>query len=129
MEEDEFKSKLQQSEGFINHTKKQLEAKDEVLRSKNEKLEQLQTKIDGQTKMLEANNRTVQELRERQTQLQGTIDGLTKTVETLNQKVQLLCEHPQDVSTCRVETVSTSEWTEISPAINTANFRPNNVVW
>ena len=77
----------------------------------------------------EANNRTVQELRESQEQLQATIDGLTKTVEALNQTVQLLCKHSKEVSTCKVETVSTSKWTEIPPAINIANFRPNNIVW
>ena len=123
--------------------KKQLERKDAVLQNCNETLGQLnrtvqelvekekelQATIDGQTKTLNANNRTVQELGEIRKQLQANIDGLTKTVEALNRTVQLLCEHPKDVSTCKVETISTSKWTEIPPAINIANFRPNNIVW
>jgi len=143
LEEDDFKSKLKESDGVINNMKKQLERKDAVLQNCNETLGQLnrtvqelvekekelQATIDGQTKTLNANNRTVQELGEIRKQLQANIDGLTKTVEALNRTVQLLCEHPKDVSTCKVETISTSKWTEIPPAINIANFRPNNIVW
>jgi hypothetical protein len=107
--------------------KKQLEEKDAVLQINSKKLVQLQTVVDGQTKTEKANNRTVQELRESQKQLRATIDGLNKTVEALNQMAPLLCEHPKNVSTCKVETVSTSKWTEIPPSIIITNFRPNNV--
>jgi predicted RNase H-like nuclease (RuvC/YqgF family) len=156
--EDEFKSKLQQLEGVINNLKKQLEAKDGILQNNNEKQKQLQATIDvqtkteeannrtvqelrekekqlqativGQTKTEEANTRTVQELREKEKQLQATIDCLTKTEESLNQTAQLLlCGQPKDVSTCKVEAVSTNEWTEIPPAGNIVNFRPSTVVW
>ena len=78
---------------------------------------------------LEAKDGVLQSNNEKQKQLQATIDGLTKTVETLNQTLQLLCAHPKDVSTRKVETDSTSKWTEIPPAVNIANVRPNNVVW
>jgi FtsZ-binding cell division protein ZapB len=87
-----------------------------------EKQKQLQTTNDDLTKTVEANNRTIQELREKQKQLQTTIDCLTKTMEALNQTVQLRCLQPKDVSACKVETVSTSEGTEIPPAPNIANF-------
>ena len=129
MEEDEFKSKLQQSEGIISNLKEQLKAKDGVLQSNNEKQKQLLATIDVLTKTQEANNRTVQELRENQKQLKATIDDLEKAVEALNQTVQLQCVHPKDVSTCKVEALSTSEWTEIPPAVDIANFRPSTVVW
>jgi len=52
--EDQFKSKLQQSEGVISSLKTQLEAKEEILKSNNETQIQLQTTIDGLTKALEA---------------------------------------------------------------------------
>jgi hypothetical protein len=51
------------------------------------------------------------------------------TVEALNQTVQLLYGQPKDVSTCKVEAVTTFECTAIHPAINTANFRPSTIVW
>jgi hypothetical protein len=60
--------------------------------------------------------------------LKATIDDLTKTVQSLNQTVQLQCGQRNDVSTGKVETVTTSKWTEIPPAINIATFLPNNVV-
>jgi chromosome segregation ATPase len=118
--EDEFKSKLQQLEGVINNLKKQLEAKDGISQNNNEKQKQLQATIDVQTKTEEANKRTIEELREKEKQTQATIDGLTKTVGTMNEMVEFLCEHPRDVSTCEVETASTSKGTEIPPAVNIA---------
>ena len=108
LEEDEFKSKLQQSEGVINNLKRQLATKDGVLQNDNEKKQLLAT-IDVLTKREKANNRTLQELSEKQKQLQATIDVLRKTVEALNQTVQLRCVHTKDVSTCKVEAVSTGE--------------------
>ena len=93
-----------------------------------EKQKQMQTTIDGLTKREEANNRTVQELLEKKKQMQTTIDGLTKTVESLNRTVHLLCRKPKDVSTCKVEAVTASKWTEIPPAINIVKVPPKNVV-
>ena len=147
LEEVEFKSKLQQTAEANNRTVQELrecqkelqatidgltkteKANNRKVQELRESQKQLQATIGDQTKIVKANNRTVQELRENQKQLQANIDGLTKTVEALNQTVLLLRKHPKDVSTCKVETVSTSKWTEIPPAINIANFRPNNIVW
>ena len=137
LEVDEIKSKLQQSEGVISRFKKQLETNDGLLQSNNkkqvklqntitgltetvqslnrtaqelcEKQNQLHATIDGLTKTEETNNRTVKELLQKQRQFQATVDGLTKTVEALNQTVKVLCEHPKDVSNCKVETVATSK--------------------
>jgi uncharacterized protein YigA (DUF484 family) len=105
--EDECKYKLQQSDCIISN---------------------LKATIDDLTKTGKANNRTIQEQREKQKQLQANIDDLTKTVQSLNQTVQLLCGRLKDVSTCKVEAVITSKWTEIPLAINIATFLPNNVV-
>jgi chromosome segregation ATPase len=54
---------LQEAEAVINDLKKQLEAKEEFLKSNNKKQEQLQS----------------------------AISSLTKTLESLNQKAQVLC--------------------------------------
>jgi len=59
--------------------KKQLEAKEEVLRSKNVEKKQMQT----------------------------AIDELTKTAESFNNTVQELCAQGKDVSTCKIKAVST----------------------
>jgi uncharacterized FlaG/YvyC family protein len=124
--EDEFKTKLLQSEDVISSLKKQLETKEEILRSNTETQKQLQATINGQTKTEETSNRTVQELREKGKQLQATIDGLTKTVETLNQTVKMLCWHPNDVSTCKVEAVTTCKCTEIPPVYNIFKVLPKD---
>ena len=75
---DEFKTELELSNSVKNDLKKQLESKEKVLQINNEKKKQLQT----------------------------TIDGLTKIVDLLNQTVKDLCEHPEDVSTCKVEAIT-----------------------
>jgi len=124
-EEYEFKSKLQQSEGDISNFEKQLERNAGSMQSNNKKQVQPRTAINGFTETTGSLNRTAQMLCEKQNQLQATIDGLKKTVEALNQTVKLLCGQQKYVSTCKVETVSTSMWTAVTPAINTANFRPN----
>lgn len=71
---DEFKMKLEKSDSVSSDLKRQLQAKDEVLKSNIDVQEQLQT----------------------------TIDGLKKMVETLNQKLQVLCEPPKFVSTFNI---------------------------
>jgi ankyrin repeat protein len=64
---DEFKMKIGESDSINSDLKRQLQAKDEVLKSDNDKQKQLQT----------------------------TIDGLKKTVDSLNQRLQVLCEPPK----------------------------------
>ena len=100
---------------LIQSLKEQIEAKEEVLNVKIETQKQLQTRIDDQTKREEANNRTVQELREKQKELQATINELIKTVEP-------------DVSTCKVEAVTTSKWSENLPSINVVKYGTNTNV-
>jgi len=101
LEEDEFKSKLLQSEGIISSFKKQLENNDDDQLSNNKKNEQLQNTIKSLTDTMEPLNRTAQVVCEKQKQLQATIDGLTKREEALTQTVQLLCGQTKDVSTCK----------------------------
>ena len=67
MAEDQFKSKLHQSEKIISSLKKQLEAKEEILKSSNKT----------------------------QIQLHATIDGLMKTLEALYLKEEEQCEQPK----------------------------------
>jgi SMC interacting uncharacterized protein involved in chromosome segregation len=110
-EEDEFKSKLQQSERVISSFKKQPQAN------------------DGLTETMESLNQTARGLCEKQKQLQATIDGLSKTVEALNQTVKMLCGKPQDVSTYKLHAVTLNKLTEIPPVINTAKLQPYTVVW
>jgi predicted nucleic acid-binding Zn-ribbon protein len=121
--------------------KTQLSAKETVLDSNIEVQKQMQATIDGLTLAVEANNRTIsdlrnaeksnqrtiQELREEQKQCQATVSGKTKTKEAMNPAVQLPCEQQKDVSTRKVEAITTSKWAEIQPVINIANFWPNNV--
>ena len=71
---DEFKMKIGESDSINSDLKRQLQAKDEVLKSDNDKQKQLQT----------------------------TIDGLKKTVDSLNQRLQVLCEPPKFVSTFNI---------------------------
>jgi hypothetical protein len=80
--------------------KNQLEAKDNVLKTNNEKLNELQSAIDEQT----------------------------TTVEGLNRAVEILCGDQQYVSTCKIEALTISKLTEIPAAINTANLRTNDLV-
>jgi len=156
LEVDEIKSTLQHSERDVSKFKKQVETNDGLLQSINmkhvqlqnkitgltetvqspnrtaqvvcEKQKQLQTTIDDLTKTEETNNRTVQELLEKQRQFQASIDEQKETVEALNQTVLLLCEHPKDVSTCKLEAVATNKWTAVPPAINRANLQTNTLV-
>jgi predicted translin family RNA/ssDNA-binding protein len=93
----------------------QLQAKEEVLNFNIETRKQMQTAIDEITRREETNNRTIQELREEQKQLVATIDDLTKTMEP-------------DVSTCKLEAVTSSKWSEKLPAIILVKFRKNTDV-
>ena len=120
--------KQKQMQTTIDGLTKREEANNRTVQELLEKKKQMQNTIDGLTKTEEANNRTVQELLEKKKQMQTTIDGLTKTVESLNQTVQMLCRKPNDVSTCKVEAVTASKWTEIPPAINIVKVPPHNVV-
>ena len=74
----EFKVKLRQSASVNSDLKEHLEAKEEVLQSKNEEKEQLQT----------------------------AIDALTKTMDSVKQTVKQLCGQIRDVSTCKTEAVT-----------------------
>ena len=60
--------------------------------------------------------------------LKATISYLTKKIESLNQTVQLMSGQLEDVSTCKVGTVTTSKWTEILPAFNIVKVPAHNVV-
>jgi glutaredoxin 2 len=62
LEEYEFKSKLQQTVGIVSSLKKQLEAKEEVLKNNNEKQKQLHATIDGLINTLEELNLMEEEL-------------------------------------------------------------------
>jgi glutaredoxin 2 len=59
--EEEFKSKLQQTEGIISSLKKQLEANEEVLKNNNEAQKQLHATVDGLIQTLEKLNLTEEE--------------------------------------------------------------------
>jgi len=56
--EDEFKSKLQQTEEIISSFTKQLEANEDVLKNNNEAQKQLHAIVDGIIKTLEKLNMT-----------------------------------------------------------------------
>jgi cysteinyl-tRNA synthetase len=114
---------------LIQSLRKQLEAKDNVLKTKNEREKQLQNTIDILRKAEEVNNRTVQELREKQELLQATIVDQTKTVEELNQTAETLCGNKTYVSMCKSEAVTISKLSEIPPAFNTTSLRPNILIW
>jgi predicted RNase H-like nuclease (RuvC/YqgF family) len=105
----------------LTNTEKANELTIQTLRQK------LQATIDGQRNTEEANNQTIQQLLEKNKQCQATIDGKTKTEEAMEPAVQLPCGQQKDVSTRKVEAIANSKWAEILPAINIANFRPNNV--
>jgi glutaredoxin 2 len=60
--EDEFKSKLQQTEGIISILQKQLQANEEVLKNNNGKQKQHHAIVDGLIKTLEKLNLTEEEL-------------------------------------------------------------------
>jgi chromosome segregation ATPase len=77
-QQDEFKTALEQSNSVKKDLMKKIESKEEVLQCDNKKQEELQT----------------------------TIDGLTNTLELLKWAAKWLCEHPKDVSTCKVQAVS-----------------------
>jgi uncharacterized coiled-coil DUF342 family protein len=79
--ENEFQSKIRQSEEVISSLKKQLEAKKEELKRNFETQKQMRATIDGLKKTRRANKRAIQELREKQKKLQETIDDQTKTLE------------------------------------------------
>ena len=66
--------KLKESESVSGDLKRQVQEKNEVLKSHKDKENQMQT----------------------------TIDGLKKTVESLNQRLQVLCEPPKFVSTINI---------------------------
>ena len=138
-----FKKQLEENDGLLqSNSKKHVQLENtitgltETVKSLNrtaqvlcDKQNQLQATIDGLTKTEETNNRTAKELLEKQRQFQANIDDLKGTVEALNQTVRVLCEHPKDVSTRKLETVTASRWTAVPPSINTANFQLNTLVW
>jgi SMC interacting uncharacterized protein involved in chromosome segregation len=103
------------------------DSNNQMIQELHDKHKQLLDTIDHQTKMEESNNQTIQELREKHKQFQANINGQTKTVEAMKQNAHLVCGKLKDVSTRKVEAVTTSKWAEIPPAINIANVRPNNV--
>jgi ribosomal protein S17E len=88
-----------------------------------EKQKKLQATIDVLTKTEETNKRTIQELREKQKQLQANITGQIKTMVAMKQALQLWCGEQKNVSTRKVEAITTSKWAENTTAINIANFR------
>jgi len=68
--------------------------------SKHNKSEAVNTDLQTQLQSIEeVLNRNIEE----QKQLQTAISRLTKTVGLQNQTVQVLCEHPEKVSTCKLE--------------------------
>jgi uncharacterized protein involved in exopolysaccharide biosynthesis len=108
--------------------KTQLSAKETVLDSNKELQKQMQATIDSLTLTEEANDRTIQELRNKQKQLIETIYKQTKTedttnptiqelldkqtkqiVEALKQTVPCLVVQQKDVSTRKVEAITTSK--------------------
>jgi phage shock protein A len=104
-----------------------LTAKETCLDSNKDPQKQLQATIDGLTVTEEAYNQTIHEPLEKQKEVQATIDGQRETLEEIKQTAQLLCEHKLDVSTRKVEAITTSKLAEKPPAFVIANFRPNNV--
>jgi myosin heavy subunit len=96
---DEFKTKLEESNSVKNDLKKQLESKEELLQSDNKKQKELQT----------------------------TIDGVKKTVGLLKWASKWLCEHPKDVSTCKVEFVTIRSLRYLSQVSQT--WDKSNVSW
>ena len=105
----ELREKQKQLQANIDGQTKTGEANKRTLQELREKQKQLQATIDGQTKTEEANKRTIEELREKQKQLQATIGDLTKKVEAMNQVVKLHCGQPKDVSTRKLQAVTTSK--------------------
>jgi hypothetical protein len=78
--------------------------------------------------MSEVKNKVIiKQLREKQEQLLDTIDNQKKTVEATKQTVPVLCGQQKDVSTRKIEAITTSKWAEILPAINIAAVRANNL--
>jgi chromosome segregation ATPase len=121
---DELIEKQKQLQATIdNQTKTEETCKRTIQELVDEKIRLLDI-IDNHTKANESNNLTIQELLEKQKQLQTNISGQIKTVETMK---QWICEQEKDVSTRKVEAITTSKWAEIPPAVNIANVRPNNV--
>jgi hypothetical protein len=108
--------------------KKQLEAKDNVLKTNNETQNQLQTTVDVLPKAEEANYRNVQNVSEEQQQLLGNIDVQTSTEEAVNLTVEMMCAQPKKVNTYYLCAVRINKLNEIHPAINRSNLRPNTVV-
>ena len=122
--EAECESKLQQSEA-INNLKATIDDLTKTVKANNGTVRMTSNYF---TKILKAINRKERWLNEDKKQFQATIDDLTRTVESLNQTIQMLCGKPNDVSTCKVEVVTNSKWTEILPAVNTVYVSTNSVV-
>jgi seryl-tRNA synthetase len=78
-----------------------------MIQELRDKHQQLLDSIDNQTKRDERNNRMMQELRDTQKQLQDTLDNQTKTVAPKKPTVLLPCGQQEEVSTCRVEAITT----------------------
>jgi hypothetical protein len=62
--------------------------------------------------------------------MQDLLDKQKKQiVEAIKYTMPCLITQQKDVSTRKVEAITTSKWAEITPANNIASFQPNNVVF
>ena len=68
---------------------------------------QLQEQLNKEISTSQALSRRLNKSEAVNSYLNTTIDGLTKTVGELNQTVRWLCGQAKDVSTCKLEAVST----------------------
>jgi hypothetical protein len=87
--------------------KKQLEEKDNVLKTKNETQQQLQSAIDVLKNTEHEDRWTIQQLRAKEKHLQATNDDLTMTVKALEQMARGVDGEQKDVSICKLESFPT----------------------
>jgi small-conductance mechanosensitive channel len=97
-----------------------------IIQEQREELTQHKEKISALTMSERENTAIIKQMREKQ-KLLDTINNQKKKVETKKQTVPLVCGQQKNVSTHKVEAITTSKWAEIPPAINIDNFPPNNV--
>jgi hypothetical protein len=117
-----------------------------IIQELREELIQIKGKISAPTISEDENKAFIKQLRDKQKQFLDIIDKQTNTEETNNwiikalldkqtknqmveaikHMVPCLTQH-RDVSTRKVEAITTSKLAEIPPAINVANFWPNNL--
>jgi chromosome segregation ATPase len=124
---DSNKQLQKQMQATIDGLTLTVQANNQTIQELLERQEQYQATVDGKTNTEGANNQTVEQLHEKLEQCQATVDGQRKTMEAIKPAVPTPCGQQKDVSTCKVEAITTSKWAEIPPAINIAIFRPNNV--